>query len=35
MWNTWLNEKWQGKRNYSEKTSPFSTLFTKNPHDLP
>jgi hypothetical protein len=30
-WRIWLNEDWQGKSKYSEKTHPSATLSTTNP----
>jgi hypothetical protein len=34
MWRSRLNENWQGKPKFSEKTCPSATLSTKIPHDL-
>jgi hypothetical protein len=31
LWSNWWNEDWQGKRRYSEKTCPSTTLSTTNP----
>jgi hypothetical protein len=32
FWSNWLNENWQGKPKYSEKTCPSATLSTTNSH---
>jgi hypothetical protein len=31
LWRNWLNEDWQGKPKYSEKTCPSATLSTTDP----
>jgi hypothetical protein len=34
LWGSQLNENWQGKPKYSEKTCLSATFSTTNPHDL-